>query len=117
MIYPEELQLSEENTDKPEASFLDLDIKIEDGKFHFVLFGKRYSFPFSIVRMPDKSSNILSSIVYSTIAAQSLRIARENKTRNLSPQQLNHLFLIWAGSEYPLEYKELFFKVFLTNFK
>ena len=38
--YPEELQLSKENTDKHEASFLDLDIKIKDGKFHFGLFDK-----------------------------------------------------------------------------
>ena len=36
-IYPEELQLSKENTDKQEASVLDLDIKIMDGKFHFGL--------------------------------------------------------------------------------
>ena len=34
-IYPEELQLGKENTDKHEASFLDLNIKIKDGKFHF----------------------------------------------------------------------------------
>ena len=52
-IYPEELQLCKKNTDKHEASFLDLDIKIKDGKFHF-----GDSFPFSVVRIPDKSSNI-----------------------------------------------------------
>ena len=45
-IYPEELQLGKENTDKREASFLDLDIKIKDGKFHFGLLNKRDSFPF-----------------------------------------------------------------------
>ena len=55
---------------------MDLNIKIKDGKFHFALFDKRDSFPFSIVRMPDKSSNTPSSIVYSTIGAESLRIAR-----------------------------------------
>ena len=37
-IYPEELQLGIENTDKHEASFLDLSIKIKVGKFHFGLF-------------------------------------------------------------------------------
>ena len=51
-IYPEELQLGKENTDKHETSFLDLNIKIKDEKFHFGLFDKRDSFPFSIVRMP-----------------------------------------------------------------
>ena len=55
---------------------MDLDIKIKDGKFHFGLFDKKDSFPFSIVRMPDNSSNIPSSIVYSAIGAESLRIAR-----------------------------------------
>ena len=75
-IYPEELQLRKENTDKHEASLLDLNIKIKDGMFHFGLFDKRDSFSFSIVRMPDKSSNVPSSIVYSAIGAESLRIAR-----------------------------------------
>ena len=70
------IQVGKENTDKHEASFLDLNIKIKDGKFHFGLFDKRDSFPFSIVRMPGKSSNVPSSIVYSAIGAESLRIAR-----------------------------------------
>ena len=75
-IYPEELQLGKENTDKHQTSFLDLTIKIKDGKFQFGLFDKRDSFPFSIVRMPDKLSNVPSSIVYSAIDAESFRIAR-----------------------------------------
>ena len=53
-----------------------LNIRIKDEKFNFGLFDKRDSFLFSIVRMPDKSSNVPSSTVYSAIAAQSLRIAR-----------------------------------------
>ena len=32
-IYPEELQLDKENTDKHESSFLNLNIKIKAGKF------------------------------------------------------------------------------------
>ena len=75
-IYPEELQLGKENNDKHETSFLDLNIKIKDGNFQFGLFDKRDSFPFCIVRMPDKSSNVPSSIVYSVIGTESLRIAR-----------------------------------------
>ena len=90
-IYPEELQLGKENTDKHEASFLDLNIKIKDGKFHFGLFDKRDSFPFPFVRMPGKSSNLPSSIVYSTIGAESLKIARACNNLNHSSQQLNHL--------------------------
>ena len=55
---------------------MDLNIKIKDGKFHFGLFDKRDSFPFSIVRMPGKSSNVPSNIVYSAIGTESLRSAR-----------------------------------------
>ena len=55
---------------------MDLNIKIKDGKFYFGLFDKRDSFPFSILRMPGKSSNVPSGIVYSAIGAESLRIAR-----------------------------------------
>ena len=68
--------LGKENTVKPETSFLHLNIKINDGKFHFGLFDKRDSLPFSVVRMPDKPSNLPSSIVYSAIGAESLRITR-----------------------------------------
>ena len=75
-IYPEELQLGKENTGKHETSFLDLNIKTKDGRFQFGLFDKRDSFPFSIVRMPDQSSNVPSSIVHSDIGAESLRVAR-----------------------------------------
>ena len=75
-IYLEEFQLGKENTDKYEASFLDLNIKIKGGKFHSGLFDKRDSFSFFTVRMPDKSSNVPSSIVYSGISAESLRIPR-----------------------------------------
>ena len=71
--------LVEKNTDKHEVSFLDLNIKIKNGKFHFGLFDKRDSFLFSIVRMPDKSSNVPCSIVYSAIGAKSLRISRASK--------------------------------------
>ena len=62
---------------------MDLDIKIKDGKFHFGLFDKRDSFPFSIVRMSGKSSNVPSSIVYSAIGAESLRIARASNNPEL----------------------------------
>ena len=70
------MQLGTEDTDKIEASFLDFNIQIKDAKFYFGLFSKRDSFPFSIVRMPDKSSNALSSIVYSASGAELLRTAR-----------------------------------------
>ena len=64
---------------------MDFNIKIKDGKSHFGLFDKRDSFPLSIVRMLDKSSNVPSSTVYSVIGAESMRIARaSNNTESFS---------------------------------
>ena len=62
---------------KHEAGFFDLDIKIKHGKFRFGFFDKRDSFPSSVVRIPDKSSNVPFSTVYAVIGSESLRIARE----------------------------------------
>ena len=53
----------------------------EDGKFDFDFCLFEDSFSFSIVRMPDRSSNVPSSIVYSAIGAESLRIARGSNNR------------------------------------
>jgi len=79
-IYPEELELGKENSDNTEASFLDLDIKIENNIFKVGLFDKRDAFNFSIVRMPYKSSNIPSNMFYSSIGAETLRIARASNS-------------------------------------
>ena len=58
------------------ASFLSLDITIVDKIFVYKLFDKRDAFPFSIVRMPYRQSNIPCSIFYSALAGEYLRIAR-----------------------------------------
>ena len=57
------------------ASFLSLDITIQDGIFVYKLFDKRDAFPFSIVRMPYTSSNIPETIFYSAMVGEILRIA------------------------------------------
>ena len=75
-IYPPELELGRENVDTSYASFLDLSIRIQNGKFITSLFDKRDNFPFNIVRMPFSSSNMPSKIFYSSIGAEILRIAR-----------------------------------------
>ena len=45
-----------------------------DGKFQVGLFDKRRLISFSIFRIPDKSSNIPSNIVYPPVGAHSLGI-------------------------------------------
>ena len=54
---------------------MDFDIKIKNQQFHFGVFDKRDLFHFSIVRIPVKINNVPSSIVYSAIGVESLRIA------------------------------------------
>ncbi len=74
-IYPDELELKIEHSGS-HASFLNLDISIKDGIFIYKLFDKRDAFPFSIVRMPHKDSNMPESIFYSSFVGELLRIAR-----------------------------------------
>ena len=74
-IYPDELELKIEHAGS-HASFLNLDISIKDGIFVYKLFDKRDAFPFSIVRMPHKDSNMPESIFYSSFVGELLRIAR-----------------------------------------
>jgi hypothetical protein len=73
-IYPNELELKVEHSGV-HASFLSLDITIQDGIFVYKLFDKRDAFPFSIVRMPYTSSNIPETIFYSAMVGEILRIA------------------------------------------
>ena len=55
-------------------------IELKGRSFQTALFDKRDSFPFSIVRMPYKSSNIPSKTFYATIGAEILRIGRASST-------------------------------------
>ena len=47
-----------------------------DRQFSMCLFDKRDSFPFSIVRMPFRKSNIPTNTFYSTVYSEVLRIGR-----------------------------------------
>ena len=95
-IYPDELELKVEH-EGTSASFLNLDIRIEDSQFVYKLYDKRDAFPFSIVRMPYLCSNIPKKIFYSALVGEFLRIARatlylsdfEPKAVNLVKRMLN----------------------------
>ena len=58
------------------VTFLDLDLTLVDGHLDVKLFDKRDSFPFAIVRLPFLSSNIPTTMFYSSIGAEILRIGR-----------------------------------------
>ena len=74
-IYPPELELKVEH-EGPHATFLDLDISIAGNRFIYKLYDKRDSFNFFIVRMPQMTSNIPSTILYGSVMSEFLRIAR-----------------------------------------
>ena len=57
------LIVGKENTDKHEARFLDLDIKIRNGKFQVDLFDEIDLFLFFFVLVSDKSSNVAPNVV------------------------------------------------------
>ena len=65
-IYPEKLELKLKHKGT-HATFLDLDVKTEDGIIAYKLFDTRDRLPFFIVHMPYFESNILSTIFYGSI--------------------------------------------------
>ena len=79
-IYPPELVLKKENTSNDKATFLDMEIIIQDNRFMYNLYDKRDYFNFAIVRFPFKCSNIPSKIFFSTIGAETLRICNASST-------------------------------------
>ena len=106
-----------ENTDKHEASFLNLDIKIKDGKFRCGLFNKKDSFPFSIARMSDKLSNVPSSTVYSAIGAESLRIARASNNPESFSTAIKSLIARMSRQGVSIGKINSFIQKFLTDIK
>ena len=74
-IYPEVLELKEEHSGN-HATFLCVDVTVENRMFVYKLYDKRDDFPFSIVRMPHMSSNIPKTIFYSALVGEYLRIGR-----------------------------------------
>ena len=80
-IYPLELELKK-NDMNAEHSLLYLCIKTNDDRFSIGLYEKRDDFTFSIVRMPDLRSIILSKILYSVFGEQPLRIAQTTSKYN-----------------------------------
>ena len=114
-IYPNELELKKEH-DGDSVSFLDLQIDLNENRFETSLYDKRDNFPFSIVRMPYKCSNIPSNIFYSSIGAEILRIGRACSSTEaflLSAQKLIKR-MIKQGAKYS-RVKKTLVKIFARN--
>ena len=75
-IYPDSLELSQENDDFSKASVLDMDVSIVDGYFRTKVYNKTDSFPFEVVSMPFLNSNIDRQVCYKVFYSQVLRYER-----------------------------------------
>ena len=80
-IYPAELELNLESSGD-RVTFLDLELINHGGHLDTKLFDKRDSFPFSIVRLPFKCSNIPTSMFYGSIGAEVLRTGRVSSSKD-----------------------------------
>ena len=74
-IYPNALDVKCEHQGTS-ATFLELDVCIEEGQYVYKLFDKRDNFHFEIVRMPNLTGNIPDHIFYGSFMAEIIRIAR-----------------------------------------
>ena len=75
-IYPEELILNLENESTDGASFLDLQINIDNLQCCTKIYDKRDAFKFDIINYPDITGNIPEGPAYGVCSGQLLRIAR-----------------------------------------
>ena len=75
-IYPEELILNQENKENHHATFLDLDVTIDNKTFITKTYDKREAFNFDIVNFPDLSGNTPHGPAYGIVISQTLRYAR-----------------------------------------
>ena len=75
-IYPQSLELSQENEDLTQATVLDMHVKIKEGFFKTRVYNKTDSFPFEVISLPFLESNISERICYKVFYSQVLRYQR-----------------------------------------
>ena len=75
-IYPQELTLNKANLSNTETPFLDLNIKIVNGKIHTSVYDKRDDFGFNIVNFPWLDGDVPRLPSYGIYISQLIRYAR-----------------------------------------
>lgn len=65
------------------ASFLDLNIIVKHTKFETDVYDKRDAFPFFIVRMPYRDSNIPTRMFYEAVRSEILCIVRTKSSKEM----------------------------------
>ena len=75
-IYPPELTLKKTTESSNRLSYLDIDIRINNGHFNTSVYDKRDNFSFSVVRFPFLDGNIPAKPTYGVYISQLVRIGR-----------------------------------------
>jgi len=75
-IYPKELKLNKANSSDNSASFLDLDLSIQNGIISSKIYDKRDDFNFSIVNFPQLDGDVPRATSYGVYISQLIRFAR-----------------------------------------
>ena len=75
-IYPTELELKKTNNTVLEADFLDLNIKIDNGKVCTKIYDKRDDYNFDIVNFPHLDGDVPRATSYGVYISQLIRFAR-----------------------------------------
>ena len=101
-IYPKELILNKENKDDLHATFLDLDISIEDKVIRTKTYDKRDDFKFEIINYPHLSSNIPTKQAYGVIISESLRHFRNSTNEGDAIEKIKTLVNKLIQKEYKL---------------
>ncbi len=75
-IYPISLPLEETTASREESNFLDINLKLDGNAISTTVYNKVDEFNFDVIRLPESSSNIHSSIGYNTFYSQIIHFAR-----------------------------------------
>ena len=95
-IYPEQLQLKNENVSRTKTSFLDIVLEIIVNKILNKIFDKCDSLLFENVCMPLLNNNIPSKNFYSSIGSEILRLVRSTSDRLTFIMLINKLLDIMS---------------------
>ena len=75
-IYPESLDLTQENTDFTRANVLDMSVSIVDNSFTTAIYCKADHFPFRVISFPFLDGNLSRGVCYGVFYSQVLRFGR-----------------------------------------
>ena len=75
-IYPRELEIKPESNNPKEVAYLDINIKIEEGRADFSIYDKRDNFSFEIINFPYISSCIPKKAALGVFYSQLIRYGR-----------------------------------------